>query len=79
MIILDLQPWSIVNNPGFLRHHAVFTPHFDIGSEKYYRSMLNPAYEKIKLATKVMLNEKMLKLFPSLWTLGHLFTMSTWA
>jgi hypothetical protein len=26
-----------------------------------------------------MLNEKMLKLFPSLWTLGHLFTMSTWA
>ena len=32
MIILDLQPWSIVNNPGFLRHHAVFTPHFDIRS-----------------------------------------------
>ena len=58
MIILDLQPWSIVNNPGFLRHHAVFTPHFDIGSEKYYQSMLNPAYEKIKLAMKVMLNEK---------------------
>ena len=58
MIILDLQPWSIVNNRGFLRHHAVYTPHFDIGSEKYYRSMLNPAYEKIKLATKVMLNEK---------------------
>ena len=58
MIILDLQPWSIVNNPGFLRHHAVFKPHFDIRSEKYHRSMLNPAYKKIKLATKVMLNEK---------------------
>ena len=58
MIILGLQTWSIVNNPGFLCHHAIYTPHFDIGSEKYYRSMLNPAYEKINLATKVMLNEK---------------------
>ena len=52
MIVLGLQPWSIVSDPGLLRHHAVFTPNFDIGREKYYCSMFNPAYEKIKLAIK---------------------------
>jgi hypothetical protein len=58
MIILDLQPWCVVNDPGFLRHSARFTPNFEIASEKYYRSMLDPAYQKIKSALKDRLEEE---------------------
>ena len=58
MIILDLQPWSIVNDPGFLRHHAPIAPNYEIASEKYYRSMLNPAYEKFKDAMQNLLKKK---------------------
>ena len=58
MIILDLQPWSVVNDPGFLRHHALIAPNYEIASEKYYRSMLNPAYEKVKDAMQNLLKEK---------------------
>ncbi|XP_012558654.2 zinc finger BED domain-containing protein 4-like [Hydra vulgaris] len=52
MMILDLQPWSIVNDAGFLRHHALIAPNYEIASEKYYRSLLDPTYEKIKVALK---------------------------
>ena len=52
MLVLDLQPWSAVNDAGFLRHHAVIAPNYEIASEKYYRSQLDPAYEKIKVALK---------------------------
>jgi len=41
-----------VNDAGFLRHHAVIAPNYEIASEKYYRSQLDPAYEKIKNALK---------------------------
>jgi len=58
MILLDIQPWSVVNDPGFLRHHALIAPNYEIGNEKYYRSMLNPTYEKVKDAMKNLLKEK---------------------
>jgi len=58
MIILDMQPWSVVNDAGFLRHHAMIAPNFEISSDKYYRSMLDPAYEKIKTALKDRLEEE---------------------
>jgi hypothetical protein len=57
MLVLDLQPWSTVNEAGFLRHHAVITPNYEIASEKYYRSQLDPAYEKIKVALKEKLSQ----------------------
>jgi hypothetical protein len=74
MILLDIQPWSVVNDPGFLRHHALIAPNYEIGSEKYYRSMLNPTYEKVKDAMKNLLKENMPTQFQSLLMLGHHFT-----
>ena len=47
MLVLDLLPWSTVNYPGFLRHHARMVPNFELASEKYYRDMLEPTYNKI--------------------------------
>jgi hypothetical protein len=47
-----------VNDPGFLRHHALIAPNYEIASEKYYRSMLNPAYEKVKDAMQNLLKKK---------------------
>ena len=32
-----LSPFSIINNPGFIRHHAQVMPRFDVASDKYYR------------------------------------------
>ena len=36
-IIMDLQPFSIVNDPGFIRHHAIMEKRFELASDKYYR------------------------------------------
>ena len=36
-IILDLQPFAIVNKPGFIRHMAIMEPRFQLGSDTYYR------------------------------------------
>ena len=47
MLVLDLLPWSTFNNPGFLRHRARMVPNFELASEKYYRDMLEPTYNKI--------------------------------
>ena len=52
MIVLDLMPWSTVNKPGFLRNQKLSTPNFELGSEKYYRDLLDPSYCKIKTALK---------------------------
>ena len=37
IIILDLQPFAIVNKPGFLRHMAITDKRFELASDKYYR------------------------------------------
>ena len=36
-IILDNQPFNIVNKPGFLRHMATMDKRFELASDKYYR------------------------------------------
>ena len=36
-MILDLVPFCEVNKPGFLRHHALICPDFEVASDKYYR------------------------------------------
>ena len=49
-MILDNQPFSIVNNRGFLRHHQMIAPNFELASDKYYRSLLEPTFNKVKEA-----------------------------
>ena len=36
-IIMDLQPFTIVNKPGFIRHMAIMESRFQLGSDTYYR------------------------------------------
>ena len=36
-IILDLQPFAIVNKAGFIRHMAITEKRFELASDKYYR------------------------------------------
>ena len=37
IIILDLQPFSVVNKPGFLRHNGIMERRFELAGDKYYR------------------------------------------
>jgi hypothetical protein len=46
MVILDLQPWSIVNDPGFLYYSNTLDPHYKVASDKFYRGLLSKTYEK---------------------------------
>ena len=46
MVILDLQPWSIVNDPGFLYYSNTLDPHYKVASDKFYRGLLNKTYDK---------------------------------
>ena len=52
MMLIDKLPFNIVNHPGFLRHHYLLAPNFEVGPDKYYRDMLSPTYDKIKDAVK---------------------------
>ena len=36
-IIMDLQPFTIVNKPGFIRFMAIMEKRFQLGSDFYYR------------------------------------------
>ena len=46
MVILDLQPWSMVNDPGFLYFSNQMDPHYHVASDKFYRGLLDKAYKK---------------------------------
>ena len=46
-MMLDLMPFYEVKKPGFLRTFAVIAPNFEVASNKYYRDMLEPSYERI--------------------------------
>jgi hypothetical protein len=46
MVIMDLQPWSFVNDPGFVYCAYQLDPHYKIASSSFYRSLLGKAYEK---------------------------------
>ena len=46
MVIMDLQPWSIVNDPGFIYCAHQLDPHYKIPSATFYRSLLDKAFEK---------------------------------
>ena len=47
-LIMDNGPFYEVGKPGFLRTWQVAVPNFKVASEKYYRSMLEPAYDGIR-------------------------------
>ena len=46
MVVLDLQPWSIVNNPGFLHYSYQLDPHFKLASDTFYSNLLDKAFKK---------------------------------
>ena len=54
-LVLDLKSFHSVALPGFLRHQQIMMPNFQVASPKYYRSMLDPAYESIKTQMKAKL------------------------
>ena len=46
MLVLDLQPWSIVNDPGFLFYSSQMDPNYKVASNKFYRGLLDKAFRK---------------------------------
>jgi hypothetical protein len=40
MIVTDLQPFSIVNDLGFLHYSKLLHPRFTVASDTYYRRLL---------------------------------------
>jgi hypothetical protein len=46
MVIVDLQPWSFVNDPGFVYCAYQLDPHYKIASCSFYRGLLDKVYEK---------------------------------
>ena len=46
MVIMDLQPWSMVNDPGFLYFSSQMDPHYKVASDKFYRGLLDKAFRK---------------------------------
>ena len=49
MLVMDLLPFHTVNKPGFLRLQAVTIPNFVVASDKYYRDMLSPTYDRFDI------------------------------
>ena len=54
-MVVDLVPFHEVNKPGFLRQYYRLVPNFKVATAKYYRSLLEPTYDKIRDATHVFL------------------------
>ena len=44
MIITDIKPFNIVNDPGFLNFSKLLDPRFTVGSAMFYRRLLDKAY-----------------------------------
>ena len=38
MVIMDLHPWTIVDNPGYIYNSYQLDPHYKVGSRKFYCS-----------------------------------------
>ena len=47
-LVEDMIPWSTVQDRSFLRMYKKRFPNFNLGTPRYYASMLDPAYIKIK-------------------------------
>ena len=44
----DCQPWSTVQDRGFVRLFKKRFPNFELGTPRYYLSLLDPAYNSMK-------------------------------
>ena len=49
MMVTDLQPFRMVNDPGFLNYSKLLDPRFAVGSDIFYRRLLEKAFDKGKL------------------------------
>ena len=47
MVILDLQPWNIVNDPGFLYYSNQLDPHYKVASDKFYVAYWTSPIERV--------------------------------
>ena len=58
-MVIDLDPFYSVCKPGYLREMAELCPNFTVGSDKFYRSMLDPTFEKVenKLKARMMADD----------------------
>lgn len=46
MVVMDLQPWSFVNDPGFVYCAYQLDPHYKVASTTFYRGLLDKSYHK---------------------------------
>ena len=58
MMITDLQPFRVVNDPGFLNYSKLLDPRFAVGSDMFYRRLLDKAFIKGKLKILQKLNNE---------------------
>ena len=47
MVIMDLQPWNFVSDPGFLYYSSQMDPHYKVASTTFYRELLGKAYKNV--------------------------------
>ena len=57
MMITDLKPFSLVNDPGFLNYSKLVDPSFTVGSDMFYRRLLDKAFIKGKGKVQQKLSE----------------------
>ena len=57
MMIVDLKPFSMVNDPGFLNYSKIMDPRFTVGSDMFYRRLLDKAFVKGKLRVQKKLTD----------------------
>ena len=58
MIVLDGQPFTFVNDPGFIRLCYQMDPRFELASDKYYRDKLEPVFQNVKSKLKALLEHQ---------------------
>ena len=79
MMIMDKQPFNLVNRPGFLRFCAGLNPKWDPGSASYYSGLTDKVFEKVKSKLKLRLKEEnpeKVTLSTGLTTNSFLFSVS---
>ena len=45
MLTMDVRPFSIVDDPGFLSYSYAMDPHYKVGSRWFYRDLMDKAYD----------------------------------
>jgi hypothetical protein len=45
MVVVDLQPWNFVSDPGFIYYSNQMDPHYKVASTTFYRELLDKAHK----------------------------------